>query len=117
MSPDVPCLGKTKVATELPARAMHIALLVSQGRTVGEIAESLKINRKTVSRLKGDHRFAQLVRDLQAATIERSVSILVHARVRAANTMITLLNSQNPAIALRAATMILEHSDESPSRV
>jgi hypothetical protein len=48
-----PLWGKGEMPNDLPPRAIHIALLVSQGRTVGEIAESLKIHRKTVSRLKG----------------------------------------------------------------
>jgi hypothetical protein len=95
--------GQRPAAAGDPHRRARLA-----GRTVGEIADGPNIHRKTVSRLKGDQRFAKLVRALQAAAVERSVSILVHARVRAANTLVDLPDHPNPAIALRAATMILE---------
>lgn len=86
---------------------VQAALLLLEGESAAATARALEINRSTVFAWKADPEFARLLADLRRALVERAWSTLLAARLRAAHTVVRLLDSRDDAVALRAAQSVL----------
>jgi hypothetical protein len=88
------------------------ALALACGETVAEAAAGSGCSERTLFNwLSDDLDFRQLVQDLRRELLERTLSVLVEAQVRAAWRLRQLVGSADERIALKACAVALGHRD------
>lgn len=109
--------------TRLLPRHFKIVDLTLAGHEVSEIADAVGVNRSTIQKLQRSPLFqAELVRRRKedkvveiekmsrSAILGRAKSVLTQATEKAAETQVSLLNSEDDSIKLRAASSLLDRA-------
>lgn len=91
------------------ADALLLAALVA-GRTQAEAAAVARVSETTVARRLADSGFRRRLDDLQQALIDEALAVTTTACVKAARKLESLIDSNDEAIALRAAQAVLDQA-------
>ena len=84
-----------------------LAMALAAGASASDAARQLEVSISTVKRRMADPDFRRFVADLRAEMLARALGRVTDNMTRAADTLARLLDSQNPAIQIRAARALL----------
>jgi hypothetical protein len=103
-----PALRSPKMSPNVPEnKNPRLALILAAGATVTAAAEELGISRKTVQRKLAKPAFRRRVAELRAQLFGAALGRIADSLTRATDSLAALLDSNHPAVRLRAATLIL----------
>ena len=91
-----------------PPKWAIAALALARGDTFDQAAEAAGVNRRTVYRWRKNPRFAAKVRQIRDEMVSEAAGRLAATITAGINALVKLLDDENPAVRLRAATEIID---------
>ena len=101
------CPKMPQLAPTLPPQQELAAFAVAQGVSVGQIAEEVGINRKTLFRWRERRDFKERVENLRHEMSARLTGMLCEAGAEAIDTLRRLLDGESAQIRLQSARWLL----------